>query len=106
MARQFLEFVLEVYDLTWESVVALIGDNCNTNKALANRIEKQLIGCASRRYNVVDNHIETVNEIMKKLKTLNAAAKLRKRTPLRARTRNETRWSSTFEMLLRYRKLK
>jgi hypothetical protein len=43
---------------------------------------------------------------MKKCKNLLLAAKLRKLTPLVPKTRNVTRWSSSFDMLLRYTKLR
>jgi hypothetical protein len=43
---------------------------------------------------------------MSKLKNLIPAAKLRKLTHLKAKTRNTPRWSSTFEMILRYIKIR
>lgn len=43
---------------------------------------------------------------MGKLKTALLAAKLRQLTPLVARTRNETKWSSSFDMVQRYFEIK
>ena len=39
---------------------------------------------------------------MKKLATLKKSGKLRKKTDLRPKIRNDTRWSSTYSMLKRY----
>ena len=39
---------------------------------------------------------------MHKLRTLLFSAKLRKLTHLRAKIRNQTKWSSSFDMVLRY----
>ena len=33
----FLEYVLKVYDKSLHKVVALVGDNCSTNKRIAKR---------------------------------------------------------------------
>ena len=43
---------------------------------------------------------------MKKLTTLKYSAQLRRKTSLRPILKNETRWSSTFEMIQRYFRLK
>jgi hypothetical protein len=53
-----------------------------------------------------DDTLQKINDIMSKLKNLIPAAKLRKLTHLKAKTRNATRWSSTFEMILRYIKIR
>ena len=50
--------------------------------------------------------IAKIHALMTKLKTLILAARLMKLSQLRAKTRNVTRWSSTYEMLLRYNRLK
>ena len=42
---------------------------------------------------------------MCQLKNLLPAAKLRKHTHLKPKTMNTTRWSSTFEMIIRYTKI-
>lgn len=43
----FMEFVIGVFDKCLDNVVTLIGDNCSTNQAIANKIKGQLIGCSS-----------------------------------------------------------
>ena len=37
---------------TWDNVVCLMGDNCSTNKAMADRAHKPFIGCHSHRLNL------------------------------------------------------
>lgn len=109
----FIEYVLSVYKKTLENVVAIIADNCDTNKALANLCLVPMIGCASHRYNlavkdVLVEHsdlIDKINTIMGKLKNLKLAGQLRKYTELVPIQKNVTRWSSTANMVFRYLKL-
>eukprot|EP00171_Calliarthron_tuberculosum_P001888 IDg1888t1 len=111
---KFFEYVLQLYERTWDNVVCLIGDNCATNKAIANNVEIPFIGCASHRYNLavqillMDEAVvlEKVHTLMSKLKTLTLGAKLFKLTNLKSKTRNATRWSSTYEMLRRYQRIR
>lgn len=111
---EFMTFVLSVFNKSWSNVACLIGDNCNTNKALSRAASTPMIGCASHRFNLAvqdilledQDIIEKVNAVMLKLKTLTLAAKLFKLSGLRAKTKNTTRWSSVFEMLMRYEELK
>ncbi|KAG7352365.1 hypothetical protein IV203_008413 [Nitzschia inconspicua] len=71
------------------------------------------VGCGSHRFNLAVTDIlkdyaaliTCVYRLMKKLKNIIPAAKLRKLTPLRAKCSNATRWSSTYEMLVRYKQL-
>ena len=72
-----------------------------------------MIGCASHRLNLAVNKylqpfepmLSKIHSIMLKLKSLKRSANLRKKTPLRPILRNKTRWSSTFEMLKRFKEL-
>ena len=74
-----------------DNVVALIADNCETNKALARLCEVPLIGCHSHRLALAvkeylkphDKLISKVNALMGKLRTPKIAAKLREHSPLR-----------------------
>ena len=50
--RNFLSFILDLYELSWDNVVAIIGDNVSTNKFLSNITNIPLIGCASNRFNL------------------------------------------------------
>ena len=49
--------------------------------------------------------IKKVNELMVELRTLKNRAKLRKHTNLQPEIKNQTRWSSTFMMLLKYERI-
>jgi len=112
---EFIQFVLEeVYQKTLSNVICLVGDNCSTNKALADLCGKPLVGCAAHRFNLAvqkylsghDVLLTKVNELMTKLRTLKNAAKLRMLSPLRPRLRCATRWTGTFAMIERFFELK
>lgn len=112
--RSYIEFVLELFDKQLENIVAIIGDNCSCNKALADILGCPLIGCASHRYNLCVKDmiqdsttvIDKVQAVMKKLRYPIPAATLRQHTHLRAKCHNVTRWSSTASMLHRFQKIK
>jgi len=109
-----IRFVLNVFGKSVSNVIALTGDNCNTNKAIANQLGVGFIGCASHRFNIFvkqmilqeTNLIESIREIMKKLSDPLMSAKLRKFTQLRPILSNVTRWSSTANMLMRFLDIK
>lgn len=111
---EYFEFILGYYGKWWDNVAALIGDNCSTNQSLATKANSYFIGCASHRFNLAmkeffssyEDQINKINAIMTKLKQLIPAAKLRSFTHLKAKTKNATRWSSTFAMILRYTQIK
>ncbi|RAW31403.1 hypothetical protein PC110_g12236 [Phytophthora cactorum] len=92
----------------------LVGDNCAVNKRLADLLGVPLVGFASHRLNLAvrdflqpsESDLEEVQQLMRKLRTLNQAVKLRAKTPLRAVLRQDTRWASTFSMLKRYFRLR
>ncbi|KAG4059585.1 hypothetical protein PC123_g5504 [Phytophthora cactorum] len=73
-----------------------------------------LVGCGNHRLNLAvrdflrphESALEEVQQLMRKLRTLNQAAKLRVKTPLVPVLRQDTRWSSTFSMLDRYFRLR
>ena len=110
----YIEFVLRLFGKWWDNVVAITGDNCATNVAIANKVGIPFVGCASHRFNLAvqdiitthDDLMDKVNNLMRRLKYAIPASKLRKFTDLRAKTKNVTRWSSTYKMLLRYTEIK
>ncbi|KAH9132292.1 hypothetical protein AeRB84_021278 [Aphanomyces euteiches] len=112
--KTYFKFELELFGKSLENVVALIGDNCSTNRALARLCGIPLVGCASHRMNlfvctILTDHeelVNLVNELMRKLRHVVPAAKLRRLTPLKAKMKNSTRWSSTNHMLQRYVEIK
>jgi len=107
---ELLRNVLAVYNKTVDMVQFIVADNCNTNRSIATKLGVPLVGCASHRFNLAVNTFLTehdlllrkVNNLMSQLRQANNAAELNKLTPLRAKKRNVTRWSSTYEMLERF----
>ncbi|KAG6966181.1 hypothetical protein JG687_00005010 [Phytophthora cactorum] len=81
--------VLDVYNKTIDVIRFLVADNCNTNRSIATKLGVPLI-----------------NSLMHQLRLPNNASELAKLTPLRAKARNVTRWSSTYGMLQRYVKIR
>lgn len=87
---------------------------CNGNKCIADLRGVPFAGCAGHRFhlaacNILENYENTLsfsNALMSKLKGLLLGAKLWKITHFVPCTRNHTRRSSTFEMLVRYFELK
>ncbi|OWY96167.1 hypothetical protein PHMEG_00033634 [Phytophthora megakarya] len=107
---ELLDGVLDVYDKRLAMVACVVGDNCSTNQTIATEIGVPLVGCASHRFNLAVNRYITENEpvptqvktLMSKLILVNNFAELAKTTDLHPIKRNITRWSSSFEMLERY----
>ncbi|KAG6599843.1 Phosphoenolpyruvate carboxykinase [Phytophthora cinnamomi] len=106
--------VLSLYNKNVSMVAFLVGDNCATNRRIATLMELPLVGCASHRYNLAVNRylaayeseLAAVNSLMVQLRHVNNAAELAKYTDLKPVKRNVTRWSSTFEMVRRYKKIR
>ncbi|ETI51619.1 hypothetical protein F443_05084 [Phytophthora nicotianae P1569] len=73
-----------------------------------------LVGCATHCLNLAvrrfrepyEKELEQVQSLMKRLRTITPAAKLRLKTPLRPNLRQDTRWGSTYTMLARYFELR
>jgi hypothetical protein len=105
--------VLELYDKDESNVICLMGDNCSVNQSMARTMSVPLIGCASHKFNIAVRHwmefqpqlttiIKKVAAVMKKASTLKVAAKLRQQTKLACVKENDTRWSSTYNMVRRF----
>jgi hypothetical protein len=90
----------------------VVGDNCSTNIKAARLYGVPIIGCASHRLNLdVEKWIESsprgktiekVNVLCRKLRTIKGRAFLKKNNLPNAKIKNDTRWSSVFEMIRRY----
>jgi hypothetical protein len=73
---------LTLYGKDISNIACLIGDNCATNKAVANKLEVPFVGCASHRFNLAVNsfltvyepELDKVSQISKKLRTLKNSA--------------------------------
>ncbi|EGZ08087.1 hypothetical protein PHYSODRAFT_288799 [Phytophthora sojae] len=110
-AQGHLEFLATMlprdYGVQLAQCPFLVADNCAVNRRLATLMSVPLVGCASHRLNLAD--LAAVQALMVKLRTLTQSAKLHKapmlKTPIRPVIRQDTRWSSTFEMVRRYLQL-
>ena len=88
----------------------MVADNAAVNTCLADLLEIPMIGCASHRFNLAcksylqkyETTLSKINSLMVTLRNVKQAGKLRTRTHLEPVTRNDTRWSSTHDMLLRF----
>lgn len=106
----FMEETLMNFGKHVQSISVLIGDNCNVNKCIADRLGVPLLGCASHRLNLAvklflhphDGVLEKVHQFMTKLSTKKRMGKLCNYTRLQPKTRMPVRWSSDYEMLKRY----
>ena len=112
----YIDAMLRWYDLTLANITFLVGDNCSTNGAIGRLANVPLIGCASHRFNLAVQQFYAeyepilfkINEVMKRLRQLKNAGKLRVITGsvnLTPKPRNVTRWSSTYNMIVRYLKI-
>jgi len=112
--QKYIEYVLNLYGKSMSNVAAIVGDNCNTNRALAKLCMVGFVGCASHRYNLAykdlltpqKDIIEKVSKVMKKFGNPIPAAKLRKLTTIKPKLHVVTRWSSTVDMMRRYAELR
>ncbi len=108
--HEFLTFVLELYGLNCTNVACLIGENVSTNIALTNISNILLIGCASHCFYLAvqdilhseQKMIDKVRTIIIKLGGLLLNARLKKLTRIQPNPSNKTRWTSAYEMLKRY----
>lgn len=49
---EFLQFDLSIFEKTWDKVVCLISDSCNTNKLIATKVNLAMVGCDCHRLNL------------------------------------------------------
>ena len=107
--REFITFVLELYGKSVDNLVALVGDNCYTYRALSSSMGVGFVGCAGHRYNLAMKDLlhphkkilDKVRDIMSKFRYPIPASKLRQYTDLTPKLPVVTRWSSVIEMLVR-----
>ena len=111
---EFISATLTLFGKSLAAISALVADNEPLNRALSRLLKSPMIGCASHRLNLAvvrylsesEIILEKISTFMIKRRTLKRSANLRKQTQLRPVLRDKTRWSSTFEMISRYEKLK
>jgi hypothetical protein len=95
-----------------DNVAFLTGDNCNVNKRIARDKGKHFVGCSSHRFNLacekflkcaaVDRYYTKVADLMVSLRTYKNSARLRRKTSLGPKRKNETRWTGAFDVIERY----
>ncbi|KAG2800607.1 hypothetical protein PC112_g20404 [Phytophthora cactorum] len=111
--------ILDGWSYGTEHFLAVLPHGCNRSipaffLRLANIMGMPLVGCASHRLNLAvkrflephEEDLENVQVLMRKLRTVKEAAKLRAKTPLLPVLRQETWWSSTFATVDRYVRLR
>ena len=113
-----------------EIVEFLSMDNCSTNRKLSTDSGSPMVGCGSHRLNLavqktlgdeekrsrngivttpasqMQQLVRKVDLLMGELRTLKNSALLRLQTSLQPERRNATRWSSLFQMLLKWERLR
>jgi len=118
------ESTLKLYGLTKDDhVICLVADNCMTNRSISRLWGIPMVGCASHRFNLavklwikeqrgLEDALEKISVLMGKACNIKAAARLREATQdahgkmLKAKKKNETRWTSSFTMLTRYLRIR
>lgn len=106
----FIEFVLSVSGKDKSNVVALVGDNNNTNRVFACLFERVYVGCHSNHFTLtvkdkIQKHQDFVNgvhQLMQKLSFSVPVVLLRQKTPLAAKWCNMTRWKCAIKMRHKY----
>eukprot|EP00644_Phytophthora_capsici_P016296 jgi/Phyca11/59350/gw1.34.273.1 len=106
--------VLDLYEKEPSMVLLLVTDNRSTNQAVATRMDVPLVGCGSHRFNLaVCRYLEGFKSLIDQVQTLciqlwytNNAAKLAQFTKYKPLKANATHWSSTYQMLARYVKIR
>jgi len=109
----FMEDILQSYDKSIQDNVGFFtGDNCTVNKKIARDNSKPFVGCASHRFNLgvekflrsdsVARYYNKVASLMHELRTYKNTARLRTKTTLGPKRKNETRWTGAFEQFKRY----
>lgn len=102
-----LNVLLSVFNRAMHNFGAIIGDNCHVNQSINNKLNIPLIGCSSHGLQLAVNDLlpdhekllKKVHNLIVKLRTPLVSAALRRMTHLKPKLRNETGWSSTFQML-------
>lgn len=106
--------LISLFGRSLSNVVAIFGDNFNSNKCFSKLAHKLFAGCASHLFNLAVRNIilcemvsvDAVKKIMKNLSNFIPSAKWQHHTHLRAKCHNVTRWSSTYKILKRFQKMR
>jgi hypothetical protein len=112
--KAFIIDVLEMYGKGLQNLIYLVGDNAPVNTCISDLLEVPFIGCASHRFNLAckkyleeyEESLSKISRLMVTLRNVKQAGKLRTKTKLSPVLRNDTRWSSTYQMLKRFFEIK
>ncbi|KAF1331975.1 hypothetical protein FI667_g3996, partial [Globisporangium splendens] len=107
---EMIDNVLRLYEKQLNMVLFIVADNCATNQAIAKKLSVPLVGCASHHFNLAmtrylsdyQDLIDSIQGLCVQLRQPNNSAALAQHTSLRPLKANATRWSSTYQMLRRY----
>lgn len=121
-ARVHIRFFEDVFHLfgvnVHEWVLCQLADNCSVNKRIADLLEIPHVGCNNHKLNLevrrmidansrIQGTIESIHKTMKSCKSgLKNRALLRNITDLCPVLNNQTRWSSIYQMLTRYNRIR
>ena len=102
--------ILRFYGKDYSNIACITGDNCSTNRSLAQKAHLYFVGCASHRLNlgvkiILESYspvTESIHAVMTWMRNLKARAALRRYTHLGPVLCNMTRWSSMKKMIDRY----
>ncbi|KAG6965596.1 hypothetical protein JG688_00007125 [Phytophthora aleatoria] len=111
---ELIDAILDVYKKDISMIIFNGADNCATNKAIATRLRVPLIGSAIHRINLAvcrfleayQSLIDQVQALCVQLRYPNNAAELARHTKYKLLKVDATRWSSTYQMLARYVKIR
>lgn len=93
-----------------ENIVALVGNDCSTNRSVGDITEISLIECASNRLQLAvrdflsknEPILQQVHTLMVNLRTSLTSAIFEQYFYKKEKNRNVFRWTSTFGMLIRH----
>lgn len=106
--------IIAEYDLNLDNLAYVVSDNTNVNPAVAETLHVPLIGCASHKFNLAvkryikhnfQSVVDKVAAMCIEMRKSNNAGQLNKFTSLKALGYNETRWSSVYTMIARYKEI-
>lgn len=100
-------FITEAFKKSTDCINAVVSNNCSTIPVQLRKFHSQFVGCYSHRFHLMVRHyvkkhatlVDNFHYIMMKLSNQIRATRLKKYTPIKAKTNNPTHWNLTFSML-------
>lgn len=96
-----------MYGNTIDNVVAVLADNCSVNHSVARKFKISLVGCARHRYQLSVEYIiqeqadfiSAVHSVKLQFRSPLYESRIRRKTDLKVKIMNDTRWISCYEMM-------